>query len=137
MNSKHPLKMKLKFCYNSFFSKEKFCDFLISKNHEKKSMQLWAEAMIIFFFTPVEINIKLWSTISTNAMQTFHPVDLQGGRLSYLKFDQFFFSSDERFYIHKNGRNFSITDDSFCKQYKMDPMIFDSDKSFKICIFNS
>ena len=32
---------------------------------------------------------KLWSTISAIAVQTFHPVDLQGGRFFYLNFSNF------------------------------------------------
>ena len=60
--------------------------------------------MIDIFLTPysiaVEINNMLGSTIITNAMQTFHPVDLQGGRFFYLYYKQtiHFFSSDEQYF---------------------------------------
>ena len=51
------------------------------------------KAMINFFCTPysivVETDNMLGSTQFMNAAQTFHPVDLQGGRFFYLNNDPF------------------------------------------------
>ena len=41
------------------------------------------------FLRKYMILFKFWSTISAIAVQTFHPVDLQGGRFFYLNFSNF------------------------------------------------
>ena len=42
------------------------------------------KSLLTVSYLHVESNKILWSTIFTNAVQTFHPVDLQGGRFFYL-----------------------------------------------------
>ena len=51
---------------------------------------------------------KLWSTTFANVVQTFHPVDLQGGRFFYLNFSNFKASKNKLIWISISAFSQSI-----------------------------